>query len=164
MLNDRVIPCYKENGASSCYVRILTDRGTEYCGNRETHELKTTWPSMTLYLKQYDRISAGEAGYGRSIDLGSNKTAGKGGRHTRISNKARTVDGVSQTRMMQGRAKREKRLMTEEAVCVGVDVAKNTLDMAVSNSKETRQFDNDHEGIARCGLLHRWSETCQDYS
>jgi transposase len=37
--------------------------------------------------------------------------------------------------------------MTEEAVCVGVDVAKNTLDVAVSNSKETRQFENDHEGI-----------------
>jgi transposase len=49
--------------------------------------------------------------------------------------------------MMQGRAKREKRPMTEEAVCVGVDVAKSTLDVAVSNSKETRQFDNDHKGI-----------------
>jgi transposase len=49
--------------------------------------------------------------------------------------------------MMQGRAKKEKRPMTEEAVGVGVDVAKNTLDVAVSNSKETRQFENDHEGI-----------------
>jgi transposase len=49
--------------------------------------------------------------------------------------------------MMQGRAKKEKRPMTEEAACVGVDVAKNTLDLAVSNSKETRQFENDHEGI-----------------
>lgn len=28
MLNDRVIP----------FLRMLTDRGTEYCGNRETHE------------------------------------------------------------------------------------------------------------------------------
>lgn len=37
--------------------------------------------------------------------------------------------------------------MTEEIVCVGVDVAKSTLDLAVSNSKETRQFQNDHEGI-----------------
>jgi transposase len=49
--------------------------------------------------------------------------------------------------MMQGRAKKEERPMTEDAVCVGVDVAKNTLDVAVSNSKEARQFDNDHEGI-----------------
>jgi transposase len=88
-----------------------------------------------------------EAGCGRSIDLGFNKTVGKRGRHTRISNKARTVDGVSQTRMMQGRAKREKKPMTEEAGCVGVDVAKNTLDVAVSNSKEMRQYENDHEGI-----------------
>jgi transposase len=37
--------------------------------------------------------------------------------------------------------------MTEEAVSAGVDVAKNTLDLAVSNSKETRQFENNYEGI-----------------
>jgi hypothetical protein len=89
-----------------------------------------------------------EAGYGRSIDLGSSKTVGQRGRHTRISNKARTVDGVYKTRMMQGRAKREKSPMTEKAICVGVDVAKNNLDVAVSNSKETRKFENNHEGIA----------------
>ena len=88
-----------------------------------------------------------EAGCGRSIDLGSDKTVGKRGRHTRISNKARTVDGVNKTRMMQGRAKKEKKPMTEESLCIGVDVAKSTLDVAVSNSKETRQFDNDHDGI-----------------
>ena len=77
-----------------------------------------------------------EGGCGRSIDLGSNKTVGKRGRHARISNKTRTVDGVYQTRMMQGRAKKEKRLMTEEIVCVGVDIAKNILDVAVSNLNE----------------------------
>ena len=38
--------------------------------------------------------------------------------------------------------------MTEEAVYVGVDVAKHILDLAVHNSKETRQFNNDHKGIA----------------
>ena len=37
--------------------------------------------------------------------------------------------------------------MTEETVCVGVDIAKNILDVADSNSKETRQFNNDHKGI-----------------
>ena len=37
--------------------------------------------------------------------------------------------------------------MTEEVVCVGVDIAKNTLDVAVSNLKQTRQFNNDYEGI-----------------
>jgi len=35
-LNDRVIPWYDEHGVR--LLRILTDRGTEYCGNRETHE------------------------------------------------------------------------------------------------------------------------------
>ncbi len=37
--------------------------------------------------------------------------------------------------------------MTKETVYVGVDVAKSTLDVAVSNSKETQQFANDHEGV-----------------
>ncbi len=37
--------------------------------------------------------------------------------------------------------------MAEEAVCVGVDVAKSTLDVAVTDSGEVRQFANDDEGI-----------------
>ena len=36
MLNDRVIPWYEEQGVP--LLRILTDRGSEYCGNREHHE------------------------------------------------------------------------------------------------------------------------------
>jgi len=36
MLNDRVIPFYEEQGVR--LLRILTDRGTEYCGAREHHE------------------------------------------------------------------------------------------------------------------------------
>lgn len=36
LLNDRVIPWYEEQGVR--LLRILTDRGTEYCGNREHHE------------------------------------------------------------------------------------------------------------------------------
>jgi transposase InsO family protein len=35
-LNDRVIPWYDEHDAK--LLRILTDRGTEYCGHRERHE------------------------------------------------------------------------------------------------------------------------------
>ena len=35
-LNDRVLPFFEENGVRM--LRILTDRGSEYCGNRETHE------------------------------------------------------------------------------------------------------------------------------
>jgi transposase len=74
---------------------------------------------------------------------------GQRGRHAPISNKARTVVRVNQTRMMQGRAKKESTRVTKEAVYVGVDVAKGTLDVAVSNSQETRQFTNNHEGISR---------------
>ncbi len=36
MLNDRVVPFFEEQGVP--LLRILTDRGTEYCGNREHHE------------------------------------------------------------------------------------------------------------------------------
>jgi transposase InsO family protein len=36
MVNDRVLPFYEEQGVQ--LLRILTDRGTEYCGNREHHE------------------------------------------------------------------------------------------------------------------------------
>lgn len=36
MLNDRVLPFFEENDVP--LLRVLTDRGTEYCGNREAHE------------------------------------------------------------------------------------------------------------------------------
>lgn len=36
MLNDKVVPFYEEHGIP--LLRILTDRGTEYCGAREHHE------------------------------------------------------------------------------------------------------------------------------
>lgn len=36
MLNDQVVPFFETEGVS--LLRILTDRGTEYCGNREHHE------------------------------------------------------------------------------------------------------------------------------
>lgn len=36
LLNDRVLPFFEEHGVS--LLRILTDRGSEYCGNREYHE------------------------------------------------------------------------------------------------------------------------------
>jgi len=47
----------------------------------------------------------------------------------------------------QGWAMKEKRLMMEETY-VGVDIAKNTLDVAVSNSKKAQQFGNDDDGIS----------------
>ena len=36
LLNDRVMPWYEEQGVR--LLRILTDRGTEYCGNPEGHD------------------------------------------------------------------------------------------------------------------------------
>ena len=36
LLNDRVLPFYDEHDIRLC--RMLTDRGTEYCGNPERHE------------------------------------------------------------------------------------------------------------------------------
>ena len=39
--------------------------------------------------------------------------------------------------------------MIEEAVCIGVDVAKSTLDVAVTDSEEARQFANDDKGISQ---------------
>src|SRR6187200_770340 len=36
VLNDRVLPFYEEKDVR--LLRVLTDRGTEYCGNREHHE------------------------------------------------------------------------------------------------------------------------------
>jgi transposase InsO family protein len=36
MINDRVLPFYEEQNLP--LLRILTDRGSEYCGNREQHE------------------------------------------------------------------------------------------------------------------------------
>jgi len=36
LLNDRVVPFFEEHGIP--LLRVLTDRGTEYCGAREHHE------------------------------------------------------------------------------------------------------------------------------
>lgn len=36
LLNDRVVPFFEDQGVR--LLRVLTDRGTEYCGNREYHE------------------------------------------------------------------------------------------------------------------------------
>lgn len=36
MLNDRVLPLFEEHGVP--LLRVLTDHGSEYCGNLETHE------------------------------------------------------------------------------------------------------------------------------
>ncbi len=47
MLNDKVLPFYQEQGVD--LLRILTDRGTEYCGGREHHKYQ-------LYLNIEDIV------------------------------------------------------------------------------------------------------------
>jgi len=49
---------------------------------------------------------------------------------------------------MQGRAAKENKPMVGEAVSVGIDVAKSSLDVAVSNSTEVRRFANDEDGVS----------------
>ncbi len=39
--------------------------------------------------------------------------------------------------------------MAEKELCVGVDIAKSTLDLAVNDSQERWQFSNDDEGISQ---------------
>src|SRR6201989_1374164 len=46
LLNDRVLPFYEENNVP--LLRILTDRGTEYCGNRESHEYQLSLASENI--------------------------------------------------------------------------------------------------------------------
>jgi hypothetical protein len=48
LLNDRVIPFFDEH--SVMLQRVLTDRGTEYCGAPERHEYE-------LYLAEFSGIS-----------------------------------------------------------------------------------------------------------
>jgi len=42
LLNDRVVPFFDEHGVP--LARVLTDRGTEYCGNHERHEYELYLP------------------------------------------------------------------------------------------------------------------------
>jgi hypothetical protein len=44
LLNDQVLPFFAERGM--CLIRVLTDRGTEYCGKPETHDYQ-------IYLARY---------------------------------------------------------------------------------------------------------------
>jgi hypothetical protein len=62
------------------------------------HLANEVWPYISRPVIEYPQW----VGCGRSIDLGSNKTMEKSGRHAQISNNARTVDRVHQTQMTQG--------------------------------------------------------------
>ena len=45
LLNDRMWPFHEENNL--LVLRIMTDRGTEYCGHVDKHNLQLFWRSMT---------------------------------------------------------------------------------------------------------------------
>jgi transposase len=73
---------------------------------------------------------------GRSIDLRSQKTVGKRDRRIGSSLRSRTVARVNQARMMQGRDDKERENMETNQVYAGVDVSKNSLDLASTSSGE----------------------------
>jgi hypothetical protein len=62
MLNDRVLPFFEEQDVP--LLRVLTDRGTEYCGNRESHEYQ-------LYLAVVRITTFVDSHSGQSITIPS---------------------------------------------------------------------------------------------
>jgi hypothetical protein len=65
LLNDRVIPFFDEQGVT--LQRVLTDRGTEYCGTPERHEIglgrsltapPPTPPCIRVRTRRFGRLSA----------------------------------------------------------------------------------------------------------
>ena len=55
LLNDKVFPFFEEQGMGM--LRILTDRGTEYCGKAETHDYLTAFVRgfIKLFLRSFIR-------------------------------------------------------------------------------------------------------------
>lgn len=53
MLNDRVIPFFEQHDLK--LMRMLTDRGTEYCGNRENMSMNCIWLWKTLIILRLRR-------------------------------------------------------------------------------------------------------------
>ena len=50
LLNDRVLPFFEEHEVKR-RLRVLTDRGSEFCGNPERHEYELTSPSRTSIIR-----------------------------------------------------------------------------------------------------------------
>jgi len=48
LLNDRVLPFLEETEVP--LLRVLTDRGTEYCGAREHHEYQLSYGPKTGFV------------------------------------------------------------------------------------------------------------------
>jgi len=56
MFNDRVLPFYEEQDVP--LPRVLTDHGTEYCGNRESHERFRPIDDTVTASKHYEECHA----------------------------------------------------------------------------------------------------------
>jgi hypothetical protein len=60
LLNDRVVPFFEEHGVR--LLRVLTDRGSEYCGNPQRHATSCTWrwrTSIVLAPKSSGHVRPG---------------------------------------------------------------------------------------------------------
>ena len=53
LVNDRVVPFYDAHEVKLC--RVLTDRGTEYCGNPEIMNMSSTWRSRMSITRALER-------------------------------------------------------------------------------------------------------------
>ena len=63
-------------------------------------------------------------------------------------NRARTVAWANQARILQGRASNSQEvLMEQEAIYVGIDVAKNQLDVAVRPAGDRWEVPHDEAGV-----------------
>ena len=69
VLNDRVLPFFEEHGIVLC--RVLTDRGTEYCGNPEHHDYELY---LAVEAQHYSWTSSPPVGTSHGAN---NKSAGR---------------------------------------------------------------------------------------
>jgi hypothetical protein len=61
LLNDRVLPLFEENDVK--FLRVLTDRGSEFCGNAERHEYelyRCISRSRTSITRRFHRTALNE--------------------------------------------------------------------------------------------------------
>ena len=70
LLNDRVLPFFEEHDVK--LLRVLTDRGSEYCGNPERHETLVLRENPNADLPGCDANSEGEND--RSLTISDTKT------------------------------------------------------------------------------------------
>src|SRR5512136_1077007 len=88
-------------------------------------------------------------GHDRPEPLGSWKTVTQQGSSCPDLQRARTVVRAIRARILQGRAKKKEECMETATAYVGIDVAKEKLDVAVHSSDQQWTFPNSDAGIGR---------------